>query len=120
MKSLLIATAAVMVGLASVAQAQDTSASKGSICLRTMDISSTTTPDDKTILFHMRGGKVWRNDLRGTCSGLRFYGFAYTATPPDQICGNLQIIRVLKTHAVCSLGPFTEVPKAAPDNHMQK
>lgn len=116
MKSLLIA--ALTIGLASVAQAQDTSASHGSICLRTMDISNTTTPNDKTILFHMRGGKVWRNDLRGTCSGLRFYGFAYTATPPGEICGNLQIIRVLKTHSVCSLGPFTEVPKAASDNHM--
>lgn len=117
MKSLLIA-AAITVGLASAAQAQDTPASKGSVCLRTLDISSTTTPNDKTILFHMRGGKVWRNDLRGTCSGLSFNGFAYNVTPPDQICGNLQIIRVLRTHAVCSLGPFTEVPKVAPDNHM--
>ncbi|HEY2034538.1 MAG TPA: hypothetical protein VGH02_12705 [Rhizomicrobium sp.] len=117
MKSLLIAVA-VTAGLASLAQAQDTSASHGSVCLRSMDISNTTTPDDKTILFHMRGGKVYRNDLRGTCSGLRFYGFEYTATPPDDICGNMQIIRVLKTHAVCSLGPFTEVPKAPPDNHM--
>lgn len=116
MKSLLIA--AVTVGLASFAQAQDTSASHGSICLRSIDILNTTTPDDKTIFFHMLGGKVYRNDLRGTCSGLRFYGFAYTATPPDQICGNLQIIRVLKTHAVCSLGPFTEVTKAPSDNHM--
>jgi len=117
MKSLLIATA-IAAGLTSSAQAQDTAASKGSICLRTLDISSTTTPNDKTILFHMRGGKVWRNDLRGTCSGLSFNGFAYDVTPADQICGNLQIIRVLRTHAVCSLGPFTEVPKATPDSHM--
>ncbi|HSM94864.1 MAG TPA: hypothetical protein VLT91_02390 [Rhizomicrobium sp.] len=117
MRSLLIA-ATIAAGLATAAQAQNPPASTGSICLRSQDISNTTTPDDKTILFHMRGGKVWRNDLRGTCSGLRFHGFIYTATPPDQICGNLQIIRVLRTHAVCSLGPFTEVTKAPADNPM--
>ena len=110
--------AALALGLTSAAQAQNPPATSGSICLRSMDISNTTTPNDKTILFHMRGGKVYRNDLRGTCSGLSFNGFAYEATPPDQICGNLQIIHVLKTHAVCSLGPFTEVSKPASDNHM--
>lgn len=115
MKTLLFA-AAFALGLTSVAQAGDTPASKGSVCLRTLDISSTTTPNDKTILFHMRDGKIWRNDLRGTCSGISFNGFAYDVTPPDQICGNMQIIRVLKTHAVCSLGPFTEVSKSG--SHM--
>lgn len=117
MKTLLVA-AAFALGATSMAQAGGTPASTGSICLRTLDISSTTTPNDKTILFHMRDGKVYRNDLRGTCSGISFHGFAYDVTPPDRICGNLQIIRVLKTHSVCSLGPFTEVPKAAPDDHM--
>mgnify|MGYP001549734556 CR=1 FL=1 len=117
MKTLLLAAAFALGGV-SMAQAGDTPASSGSICLRTFDSSSTTTPNDKTILFHMRDGKVYRNDLRGTCSGISFNGFAYDVTPPDRICGNLQIIRVLKTHAVCSLGPFTEVPKATPGDHM--
>ncbi len=111
MKTLLFA-AAFALGLTSVAQADDTAAAKGSVCLRTFDISNTTTPNDKTILFHMRDGKIWRNDLRGTCSGISFNGFVYDVTPPDQICGNMQIIRVLKTHTVCALGPFTQVPKA--------
>jgi hypothetical protein len=111
MKVLLL-TAAVAVAVAALVPIAGAAPAQPSVCLRTMDILNTTTPDDKTIVFHMNNGKVWRNDLRGTCTGLRFNGFAYTVTPPDQICGNLQIIRVLRTNAVCSLGAFTEVPKA--------
>ncbi|HEY8949620.1 MAG TPA: hypothetical protein VIM56_12105 [Rhizomicrobium sp.] len=115
MKTLLIA-AAMAAGITSMAQAQDTAPAPK--CLRTIDIQNTTTPDDKTILFHMNNGKVYRSDLRNTCNGLRFNGFAYDVTPPNEICGNLQIIHVLRTHAVCSLGAFTEVPKTPPANHM--
>lgn len=116
MKAALFAAMMVLTG-ASAVQADDAPASK-QVCLRTIDILNTTTPDDKTIIFHMNNGKVWRNDLRGSCNGLKFNGFAYAVTPPDQICGNLQIIHVLRTHAVCSLGAFTEVPKAPPPSHM--
>lgn len=108
MKAFVLA-AALLVGGIFTAQAADTPASKGTVCLRTMSIRNAKTPDDKTIVFHMSNGKVWRNDLRGSCTGLRLYGFAYDVTPPDEICGNLQIIHVLTTHAVCSLGPFTDV-----------
>jgi hypothetical protein len=111
MKALLI-VAAVAAGLAGAARA-DTGVPK---CLRTIDIRNTTTPDDRTILFHMNNGKVYRNDLRNACSGLSFNGFSYDVTPPDQICGNQQIIRVLRTHSVCALGAFTEVPPAGDHN----
>jgi hypothetical protein len=88
----------------------------GNICLRTIDIQNTTIPDEKTILFHMRNGKIWKNSLRNRCNGLRFNGFAYVATPPNQICGNLQTIRAIQTGSVCMLGAFTpyEAPKKAP------
>jgi len=117
-KTLLFATA-MIVGIASAAQAQDAAPPKPAPkCLRTFDIRNTTTPDDKTIIFHMNNGDVWRNDLRGTCSGLTFNGFRYDVTPPSDICGNQQIIHVLRTHAVCALGPFSAAPKPAPAGHM--
>jgi opacity protein-like surface antigen len=116
MKSILFA-AAIAAAAMSTAQAQD--AAPVPKCLRTMDIRDTTTPNDKTIIFHMNNGKVWHNDLRGTCSGLTFNGFRYDVTPPDEICGNQQIIHVLRTHAVCALGPFSaEPPKSAAPGHM--
>jgi hypothetical protein len=114
MKMFLLA-AAIAAGAVSAAQAQDTA--RPPKCLRTTDIQNTTTPNDKTILFHMNNGKVWRNDLRSACSGLTFNGFRYDLTPSNEICGNQQIIHVLRTHAVCALGPFTEVPKT-PAPHM--
>jgi hypothetical protein len=110
----------LMAGAAWAAPAQETQTApapkSGNICLRTIDIQNTTIPDEKTILFHMRNGKIWKNSLRNRCNGLRFNGFAYVATPPNQICGNLQTIRAIQTGSVCMLGAFTpyEAPKKAP------
>lgn len=115
MKSLLLA-AAMIAGTIAAAQAQDMAPAPK--CLRSTDIRNTSTPNDKTILFHMNNGKVYRNDLRTSCNGLTFNGFSYDLDPPNDICGNQQIIHVLRTHAVCALGAFTEVPKAAEPGHM--
>lgn len=104
---LLGAALAVLLGATAQAQpAAKTTHGHGGMCLNTMNIDHTTTPDNRTILFHMRDGKIWKNTLTSYCSGLRFYGFAYVATPPHQICGNLQSIRVLHSGSVCMLGPF--------------
>lgn len=113
---LLLAAAAMVAGIVSSVHAED--AKPAPRCLRTIDIQNTTTPNDRTILFHMVNGKVYRNDLRNACSGLTFNGFAYDVTPPNEICGNLQIIHVLRTHATCALGAFTEVPSPGHDGHM--
>ena len=90
MKMFLFA-AAIAASAVSAAQAQDTAPTAPPKCLRTIDIQNTTTPNDKTILFHMNNGKVWRNDLRGACSGLTFNGFRYDVTPPNEIrCASTQ------------------------------
>ncbi len=81
-------------------------------CLMTHRIDNTKVVDAKTILFRMKDGKVWRNTLQTPCPGLLFEGFVYVAHN-DQICGNEQSIRVLRSHEVCMLGPF------APD-HTQR
>jgi|GEM_PF-487384 len=106
--------------LAGTASAQPaTVSSTGNVCLKTIQIDRTEVPNESTILFHMKDGKTWENKLRGgPCVGLRFNGFVYVATPPDQICGNLQTIRAIQTGSVCMLGDFTPyVKKGAAAEH---
>ncbi len=107
MKKIALAAAFAMLAIPA-AQAQSPSSS-GAVCLKTWQIKDTKTPDDRTIIFHMNNGDVWKNTLRNSCPELQFNGFEYTATPPDEICGNLQTIRVIRAHSVCVLGPFTKV-----------
>jgi hypothetical protein len=75
-------------------------------CLRSTDIDHTKAPNDHTILFYMKDGNVWSTTLRSECPELRFNGFEYDPTPPDNICGNMQTIHVLKSGAVCEIGPL--------------
>jgi hypothetical protein len=87
----------------------------GNVCLRSGDIARTSVPDARTILFHMKDGRVWRNTLMAACPELKFNGFIYDASPIGEICGNQQVIRVIHSGAVCMLGPFTPVaPTPAP------
>ena len=76
------------------------------VCLRSLDIDHTKAPNDRTILFYMKDGNVWSTTLRSDCPELRFNGFEYGATPPDSICANMQTIRVLKSGAICEIGPL--------------
>lgn len=120
---------ALMLGLAGCAKNQDQAppsgqmmpsgqaaapaAAKG-VCIQTYMIDHTDIPDDSTILFHLRGGKIWKNSLPFPCPDLKFQGgFQYT-TDIDEICSNLQTIRVIEQGgggprfgAVCQLGEFT-------------
>jgi hypothetical protein len=84
------------------------------VCLPASWIQNTQIVDDNTILFHMADGKVWKNTLEDRCFGLKIEGgFAYEVRG-GEICGNQQVIHVLRSHAICMLGPFTpyvEPPK---------
>jgi hypothetical protein len=73
-------------------------------CIRSLDIDHTKVPNDRTILFFMKDGTVWSATLRSDCPELRFNGFEYGPTPPEEICGNMQTIRVLRSGAVCEIG----------------
>ncbi|HLG89761.1 MAG TPA: DUF6491 family protein [Alphaproteobacteria bacterium] len=89
-------------------------ATKGNnVCIQTYQIDHTTIPDDNTILFYMKGGKIWKNTLPYRCPDLKFQGgFQYT-TDINEICSNLQTIRVINQGggpflgSVCQLGEFT-------------
>lgn len=91
-----------------------TPASAAPTCLYTYQIDRTKVVDAKTIDFRMRNGTVYRNVLRTSCTSLPFYGFVYV-TRVDQICDNLQSIRVLQSNQVCLLGAFTKMPGAKVD-----
>jgi hypothetical protein len=106
--------AAALALVVTTAYAQPASvSSSGNVCLKTIQIDHTETPDTRTILFFMKNHTAWRNTLKSDCIGLRQNGFIYVPTPPDQICGNFQVIRAIETKSVCTLGPFTPYDKKA-------
>ncbi len=82
------------------------------MCIRTLDIDHTRTPNNRTILFYMKDGKVWQTTLTTYCPEITFDGFSYVATPPDDICGNVQLIRSIRSGSICEMGPL--VPVNAP------
>ena len=82
-------------------------------CLRLRAIRRTEPLDDYTIIFHMRGGKVYKNSLPHRCFGLGFHrSFSYSVST-GVLCG-IDIIHVLEQGsfgAVCGLGDFEEMIK---------
>ena len=103
-----------LAGCANPPQAAGTRAA-GNVCIQTYQIDHTTIPDDSTILFHMKGGKIWKNSLSFRCPDLKFQGGFQYSTDISEICSNLQTIRVIEQGggpgprfgAVCQLGEFT-------------
>lgn len=113
MKATILATAAAALLAATAASAQGagpgTTTGGGHVCLWTYQIDHTHVVNPQTVLFYMKDGHVWRNDLKGRCPGLEFHGFEYV-TRSDQICGPEIGIRVIRTGEACSLGDFSPAP----------
>jgi hypothetical protein len=103
---------AFLAGAAAAEPAVSADDSPATVCIRTIDIDHTRTPDNRTIQFYMRDGKVWQTRLTSYCPELAFGGFSYLATPADNICGNLQSIRAIRPGAVCEIGPLLPAPPA--------
>ena len=80
-------------------------------CVLIAQIDHTQVVDDRSILFFLKGGEVLRNTLQDKCVGLKMSdrGFTYVVRA-DEVCGNLQTIRVNDTGEICNLGPFTVEP----------
>ena len=104
---------ALLLGLAGCASPQAGTQTAANVCIQTYAIDHTSVPDDSTILFYMKGGKVWKNSLPYRCPDLKFEGgFQYT-TDINELCSNVQTIRVIeqgggpRLGAVCALGEFT-------------
>jgi hypothetical protein len=96
------------------AGADSSAAASGPACLEASSVSSTGVIDDRTILFHMRNGTVWKNTLRQSCPNLKFRRGFSQIVRAGEICANKQIISVLGTNNPCQLGDFTLVSQAKP------
>ncbi len=92
------------------------------ICLSTYDMLETQpAKDGASILFKMRDGSVWRNDLHGPCRDLRFDGFVWQLRNSDStVCENIQSLRVLRSGQVCMLGKFTQVGSPRAEQHVER
>jgi hypothetical protein len=107
-----LATLLILTAGASPSMAQP--ASKENVCLKTYLIDHTKAPNDRTIIFYMKDGSAYQSSLPAECPQLSFNGFSYVATPPEDVCGNLQSIRVVRSHSVCLLGPLVQIAPARP------
>ena len=110
MKTKLIGVAAAVAfacGGAALAQQGAGTTTRGShVCLWTYQIDHTHVMNPRTVLFYMKDGHVWRNDLKAPCRGLEFHGFDFVSRS-DTICGPEVGIRVIRTGEACSLGEFS-------------
>jgi hypothetical protein len=114
MRALLYSSLALL-ALVPPAHADDIAPPHKEICLRTHDMeNSQPSQDEKSILFVMRNGERWRNDLRGgRCHGISFEGFSWVLSGNDEVCEDGQPLMV-RGYGVCVLGKFTKLPKPAP------
>lgn len=99
--------AALLAATAAFAQGAGPGTTTGGnhVCLWTYQIDHTHVVDPQTVMFYMKDGHVWRNDLKTPCPGLQFHGFSYV-TRSDQICGPEIGIRIIRTGQACVLGDF--------------
>lgn len=114
MKRTALALPVVFLGVLASVPAFSEPAQPGTVCIRTLDIDHTKAPDNRTVLFFMKDGKEWSTTLTSYCPELGFNGFVYGPTPPDNICGNMQTIRVIKSGAICEMGPLVPVTPRSP------
>ncbi len=79
-------------------------------CIRPQNIKSTTVLDDKTILFEMRNGKIWQNEMKYACSGLKFHRRFTYEVHTGNLCST-DTITVIPTGGIagptCGLDKFT-------------
>ena len=80
------------------------------VCLNVTEIQTTQATDMRTIVYRMRNGDVWRNDLAFPCPELvNFSAGGYSQTlHTGWLCANKHTITT-QTGAVCRLGRFTQV-----------
>ena len=115
MKTLYVTAVAVTM-FAGAAQAS-------TICLRTQDMMETQPQKGgESIIFKMRDGSTWRNDLHGRCPDLWFNtGFVWVVRNGDgSVCENEQTLRVLRSAQVCRLGKFTQLTPTRAEQHAQR
>src|SRR5258705_9315572 len=104
-----LVVAALVVAPSLPAYAQAAASRPANVCLNVREIQRTETPDDRTIIFHMRDGKVWSNRLKTVCPMLKVSPYTQVLHSGDLVCSNQQFIHVTLTGDDCVLGEFTPV-----------
>lgn len=109
-----VAAAGALLTSAALADPPQNQPKPKQVCIHTQDVDGMSYPDNRTILFRMRGGpvKVWRNELPRECPGLKFeQGIAWNIWG-GEVCSNMQVFYVLRRGTPCMLGNF--VPNDQP------
>ena len=110
-----------ILGLAAIAMTMVAGAAQAApICLRTYDMLETQpAKDGASIVFKMRDGSAWRNDLHGSCPDLWFAtGFVWSVKNGDgTVCENEQSLHVLRSAQICMLGKFTQLTPPRSEQH---
>jgi hypothetical protein len=109
MKHIAVFATLFIVLASSATQVHAAAADPPKVCLNVTQIQRTEVPDDRTIIFHMRDGKVWRNALRTVCPMLKISPYSQILNG-DLVCSNQQFIHVLMTGNDCVLGDFSPMP----------
>jgi hypothetical protein len=87
-------------------------------CVTSREIDDTDAITDRVVLFHMKNGRTYRNDLPHSCPQLTRAGSAFAfRTSGSQLCA-IDIIQVMEpttrfAYGACALGKFTryELPE---------
>jgi len=86
-------------------------------CINSARIKRTKVIGDQTILFYMKGGDIYRNELPNKCSGLRTNDAFMYRTSVSELC-NVDVITVLTRFGgallpgpSCGLGMFQPIPE---------
>jgi len=121
----LLWSAALAAALITGAHAEDRK-SDAEQCISLIRIDRTEVVDDRNILFYMKGGDIYRNELPHRCPGLKFEESFMYRTSLNQLC-NVDIITVLDNigfgfspGASCGLGMFHPVEPITAEELLKK
>jgi hypothetical protein len=82
-------------------------------CVTVRDIEDTDALTDRIVLFHMKNGRTYRNDLPNSCPQLTRDGSAFAFTTPiGRLCA-IDVVQVAEPstgfrYGGCQLGKFTQ------------
>ncbi len=105
-----VALAGVL-ALAPALAAESQDVAPKNVCILGTSVVGTTVVDNKTVLFRMNDGTVWRNTLKKECPHLGFERGFSQVIRGNMICANMQVITVLQSGTPCQLGDFTHEPR---------
>jgi hypothetical protein len=119
---LLIPAVAAALTSSAVAQRDDGEDNETRGCINLREIDRTRVPNEDTILFYLRGGDVYRNNLPNRCPNLDFdERFMYRVTG-NQLC-DTDVITVIDDlgfgflpGATCGLGEFQPITEEEAEN----